>query len=141
MVTSHVYRRPEYQVPVCEIRRVVPCHALMVGLVERSPSEAGQNPVQSPGEVVTAVVLHRQPDVEQMKEDLADGVAAHHRGAPHGQDLLRDQLHYTGVQSRQSEGVCGGVVRQMEDLEEPGDSEETEKKYCLKRKVSHLIGL
>lgn len=96
----------------------------MVRLVERSPSEAGHNPVESPGEVITTVVLHRQPDVEQIKEDFAERVAAHHYSAPHSQDLLGDQLHHAGIQSCQRKRVRVQVMRLMEDPEEPGVSEE-----------------
>lgn len=109
---------------MCEIRRVIPCDALMMGLVERSPAEAGEYPVYSPGEVVTTVVLHCQPDVEKVEEDFTERVAAHHHGAPHGQHLLRDELHDAGVHSYECKSVCVHVVRLVEDLVEPGVSEE-----------------
>lgn len=121
-VRSRVYCRTKYEVPVCEVRCIVPSNVLMMGLVERSSSEAGQYPVESPGEIVPTVVLHRQPDVEQMEEDLADRVAAHHHDAKHGQHLLRDELDDAGVLSRQCERVYVHVMRLMEDLEEPGVS-------------------
>lgn len=117
----------------------VPSAALMMRLVEWSPSEAGQNPVKSPGEVIPTVVLHRQPDVQEVEEDLADWVAAHQHGAPHGQHLLRDELHHAGVQSREGERVHVHVVRLMEDLEEPGGSEEQSQSQPCYR-FSKLIG-
>lgn len=100
--------------------------------------------MESPGEVIATVVLHRQPDVEEVEEDFADRVAAHHHGAPHGQHLLRGQLHHAGVQSRESERVHVQVVRLMEDLKEPGVSEEQRgrgfKKNHNKVRFSNLIG-
>lgn len=70
------------------------------------------------------MVLHRQPDVEEVEEDFTNRVAAHHHGAPHSQHLLRDELHDAGVESHEGERVRVHVVRLMEDLEEPGVPED-----------------
>lgn len=95
----------------------------MMGLVEGRSSEAGQQPVHWPGEVVTRVVLHSQPDVEQMEQDLAQGVAAHQPGAEDSQRLLKQQLFDAGVLGCQREGFPIYVVRVMELLVQPWVSE------------------
>ena len=52
-------------------------------VVWRAPVQVeGKEAVRGPGQVVAAVVLHREPDVEQEEAQLAEGVQAQEdRGA------------------------------------------------------------
>lgn len=93
----------EEPVPVGEVGSVVAPEEDMVVLVVRGSSHEGQHPVQSPGQVVAAVVLHRQPGVDEVEDGFAERVAAHQPGAGHGQQQQGQQLGAAGVLRRQSE--------------------------------------
>lgn len=72
-------------VPVGEVGSIVPTVENMVGLVEGSSSQTGQQSVQSPGQVVATVVLHRQPAIKKVEEGFAQRMAAHQPGAAQSQ--------------------------------------------------------
>lgn len=101
----------EEVVPVREVGGVVSIVAIMVGLVVRSSSQTGQQSVQSPGQVVAAVILHCQPAVDEVEEGLTQRVAAHHPGAAQSEQQQRQQLGRAGVLSCQSEEYVVLVVR------------------------------
>lgn len=59
--------------------------------------------MQCPRQVVAAVVLHRQPGVDEVEDGLAERVAAQQPGADHGQQQQGQQLSAGGVLRCQSE--------------------------------------
>lgn len=64
-----------------EERGVVYGLQTMVCVVVGGSSQTGQQSVQSPGQVVAAVVLHGKPGVDEVEEGLAERVTSHHPGA------------------------------------------------------------
>lgn len=115
---------PKDVVPVGEVGGVVATVLSMVGLVMGSSSQTGQESVQSPGQVVAAVVFHRQPAVEDVEDDFAQRVTTHHPGAAQGQQQQRQQLGRAGVLGCQSEGHVVLVVQLVDAAVEPGNPEE-----------------
>lgn len=75
-----------------EVGGVVASVGTMVGLVVGGSSQTGQQPVQSPRQVVATVILHRQPAVDEVEKGFAQRVAAHHPGAGQSQQQQRQQL-------------------------------------------------
>lgn len=63
-----------------EIGRKVNIVPPMMNVVVRGSAEKRQQSVQSPGQVVATVVVHRQPGVENVEEDLTEGVTVHQAG-------------------------------------------------------------
>lgn len=110
----------EEPVPVGEVGGIVAPEEDVVVLVVRRSAHEGQQPVQSPGQVVAAVVLHRQPGVEEVEDGLAQGVAAHQPGAGLGQQQQGQQLGAAGVLGRQGEGLTVLVVGLVDVTVEPG---------------------
>lgn len=85
-----------------EVGGIVTVMETMMGLVVGSSSQEGQQFVQSPGQVVAAVVLHRQPGVDSVEDGFAQRVAAHQPGADQSQQQQRQQLGPTGILGGQS---------------------------------------
>ena len=69
---------PKQSVPVCEIQGVVGLKLEVMEVMMGCPSKKSKRhqSVHGPGEVVSAVVLHRQPDVEHEEQQLSERVAA-----------------------------------------------------------------
>lgn len=109
-----------------EVGGVVHTVVAVVHLVVGSSSQAGKQSVQSPGQVVATVVLHRQPAVDEVEDGLAQRVAAHHPGADQSQQQQRQQLSRAGVLRRQSEEDAVLVVRHVDVTEEPRNPEDTQ---------------
>lgn len=87
-----------------EVGGVVASVQPVVGLVEGGSSQAGQQSVQSPGQVVATVVLHCHPAVEEVKEHLTQRVTAQSPAAAESQEQQRQQLHRAGVLGRKCKG-------------------------------------
>ncbi|KAL3063484.1 hypothetical protein OYC64_003115 [Pagothenia borchgrevinki] len=96
----------------------------MVGLVGGGSSQAGQQAVQSPRQVVSAVVLHCQPAVEQVEDGLAERVAADQPGAAQGQQQQGQELQRRAVLSSQGEGEVVPVVVPVDPAVQPGHPDE-----------------
>lgn len=64
-----------------EVGGIVGIWQSVVGLVVGSSSQPGQDS----GQVVSAVVLHGQPAVEEVEEQFTERVAAQQPGAAHSQ--------------------------------------------------------
>lgn len=118
-------------VPVGEVGGIVALVKAVVGLVERSSSHKGQQPVQAPGQIVAAVVFHRHPAVEEMKDDFAQRVAADDTGAAQSQQQQRQQLGRGGVLSCQGERRVVPVVLLVDVAVEPRNPEEEKTNSCL----------
>lgn len=118
-------------VPVGEVGGVVAIVETMVGLVVGSSSQEGQQSVQSPGQVVATVVLHRQPAVDEMEEGFAQRVAAHHPGAGQSQQQQRQQLGRAGVLGCQSEGDIVLVVQLVDVAVQPRSPGVKQTNSCL----------
>lgn len=103
----------------------------MVGLVEGGSSQTGQQSVQSPGQIVATVVFHCHPAVEEVKEDLAQRVAAHHPGAAQGQQQQRQQLSRAGILGCQSKGHTVSVVVLVDVAVEPGNPDKAHTNSCI----------
>lgn len=63
-----------------EVGGEVPFKVLMVGQVVRRPTKEWQQPMQCPRKVISTVVLHCHPGVNQMEKDFTKRVAAHQHG-------------------------------------------------------------
>ncbi|KAK9522336.1 hypothetical protein VZT92_018809 [Zoarces viviparus] len=96
----------------------------MVDLVVGGSSHTGQQSVQSPGQFVATVVLHRQPAVDEVEDGFAQRVAAHRPGAAQSQQQQRQQLQRAAVLSGQSEGCVVLVVQLVGVTVEPGNPDE-----------------
>lgn len=112
--------RAEEPVPVGEIGGIVAPLQAVVDVVVRGPSHAWQQPVQSPWQVVAAVVLHCQPAVEEVEEDLAQRMAAHHPSTAQGQQQQRQQLSRAGILGCQGKGEVVLVVHVVDVAVQPG---------------------
>jgi len=119
-------------IPVNEVGGIVDTVEDMVGLVVGGSSQTGQLSVQSPGQFVATVVLHRQPAVDEVEGDFAQRVAAHHPGAAHSQQQQREQLQRAAVLSGQGEGVVVLVVLPVGVTVEPGNPDEKHTDSCLR---------
>lgn len=113
-------------VPVCEVRGVVPLLQAVVQLVVGCPAaQPGQQPVEAPGQVVAAVVLHSQPAVEQVEGSLAERVAAQQPATGHGQEQQGEQLGAAEVLGRQGNGdpmvLVVGQVHMVVEPPKPGE--------------------
>lgn len=75
-----------------EVGGVVAILQTMVSVVVWSSSQTGKESVRSPRQIVATVALDCQPAVEEMKEDLTEGVAAYQPGAAQSQQQQRQQL-------------------------------------------------
>lgn len=102
-----------------EVGGVVDTVQAVVGLVVRRPAQEGQQSVHGPGQVVAAVVLHRQPAVEEVEDGFAQRVAAHQAGAGQSQQQQGEQLDRAGVLGRQGEGHALMVVQLVDAAVEP----------------------
>ena len=112
-------QRPGQTVPVGEVGGVV---ALAVEVVQVVVAGAAVQPqrhqaVGGPGQVVAAVVLHRQPDVEQEEEQLAERVAAQQGRGGGGEDAQAERLPGPRVLGREGDGGGVGVVHLEEEEE------------------------
>ncbi len=114
---------------MCEVGGVIASVETMVGLVVGGSSQTGQQFVQSPGQVVATVVLHRQPAVDEVEEGFAQRVTAYQPGAAQSQQQQRQQLGSAGVLSCESKGYVVLVVQLVDGAVEPGNPDET--KHCL----------
>lgn len=124
--------RPKQLVPVRKVGGVVDSVQTVVGLVVRRPPEEGQRPAQGPGQVVAAVVLHRQPAVEQVEDQLAERVAAQQAGAGPRQQQQRQKLRPAGVLGRQGKGHLLLVVLPVHvDVEPWKSGEETQRESAV----------
>lgn len=110
-------------VPVREVWGVVDAVQPVVGLVVRRPSQEGQYPAQGPGQVIAAVVLHRQPAVEQVEDHFAEWVAAQQAGARQREQQQRQKLRPAGILGRQGEGRLLLMVLPVHVDVEPWNSE------------------
>lgn len=110
-----------------EVGGVVATVQTVVRLVVRGAPQAGQQPVQSPGQVVATVVLHCKPAVEEVEEGFTQGVATHHPGAAQRQRQQGEQLGGAGVLGRQGEGDLVLMVQLVDVAIEPRypDEEQT----------------
>lgn len=113
--------RPKDVVPVGEVGGVVATVTSVVGLVMGSATQTGQQSMQSPRQVVAAVVFHGQPAVEDVEDDFAQRVTAQHPGAAQGQQQQGQQLGWAGVLGCQSKGHVVLVVQLVDAAVEPGN--------------------
>lgn len=118
-------------VPVGEVRGVVDASETVVGLVVGGSSHEGQQPVQSPGQVVAAMVLHRQPVVEQVEAGFAQRVAPHQPGAGQGQQQQRQQLGRAAVLRRHSKRDVVLVMQLVDIVVQPRSPGVKQKNSCL----------
>lgn len=116
--------RAEQEVPVDEVGGEVDTVDSVVDLVVGGSADPGHQSVQSPGQLVATVVLHRQPGVEEVEDGFAQRVAAHRPGAAQGQQQQGQQLHRAAVLSSQGEGRVVPVVQLVGVAVEPGDPEQ-----------------
>lgn len=114
-----------------EVGGVVSTVNTVVGLVEGSSSQKGQQSVQSPGQVVATVVLHCQPAVDEVEECFTQRVAAHHPGAAQSQQQQRQQLGRAGILSCQGEGYTVLMVQLVDVAVEPRNPNEKQTDRCL----------
>lgn len=90
-------------------------------MVRRS-TETRQHPMQCPGEVVSAMILHCHPGVQEMEEGLAEGVAAHQHRTEKRKSLKRQKFTNTRVLSGQSKRVPVHMVSAVDVVVKPGNS-------------------
>lgn len=110
-----------------EVGGVVPTVQAMVGLVVGGSSKEGQQSVQTPGKIIAAMVLHRQPAVEKVEEGFTHGVAAHHPSTAQSQQQLREQLRGAGILGCQGEGDLVLMVQLVDVSVQPGNPKKKHK--------------
>ncbi len=71
--------------------------------------------VGGPGQVVAAVVLHRQPDVHQEEGQLSERVAAQQEGVGSGEEAQAESLPDSRVLRGEGGGGRVGVVQLEEE--------------------------
>lgn len=105
-------QRPGQPVPVGEVGGEVELGLeVMEVVVGRAAVQAERHQaVGGPGQVVAAVVLHRQPDVEREEGQLGERVAAQELRADGGEEAEAEGLPGTGVLGGEGGGGCVGVM-------------------------------
>ena len=105
---------------MCEVGGVV---ALGFEVVEVVVASAAVQPqrhqaVRGPGQVVAAVVLHRQPHVDQEEHQLGERVAAQQGRSGSGEDAETKSLPSSGELCGEGRGGAEGVVHLENKREE-----------------------
>lgn len=115
--------RPSQPVPVRKEWGKVSARALVVNIVlGSSPPEAkGHQVVHGPGEVVAAVVLGGNVDVEDHEAPRREAVALQQDGVDGGPESHAEQLPAGQVLRDQAEGLVVLVVDGVEGAVQPGD--------------------
>lgn len=115
-------QRPGQPVPVGEVGGEVVLGLQVVEVMVAGPAIQPQRhqTVGGPGQVVTTVVLHRQPDVHHEEGQLGERVAAQQEGVGGGEEAQAESLPGSGVLCGEGGGGGVGMVHLVEVAVEPG---------------------
>lgn len=120
-------------VPVGEERGVVGAGSLVVGIVlgGAAPQAKGHQIVQRPGEVVAAVLLHRNVDVEDHEAPRRQAVAPQQDGVDGGPESHAEQLPAGQVLGDEAERLVVLVVDGVEGAVQP--------RHLVVQQVPHVV--
>lgn len=113
---------PQDFVPVCEVGSEVAIKLWVMQVVVRHatvPAKRHQS-VGRPREVIAGVVLHRQPDVDHVKDQHGERVAPEQRDIRYVKEAQGKQLPDAHVLRGQREGGRVAVVHLVEGAVQPG---------------------
>lgn len=108
---------PGQPVPVCEVGGVVVLGLEVVEAVVAGPAVQAKwhQAMGGPGQVIAAVVLHRQVDVEQEEGELSERVAAQQDGVGGCKETKTESLPDPRVLCGEGRGGGVGMVHLVEE--------------------------